>query len=940
MKDTFEVIRYAVFCSMLVIAAWISPAADGAVTLLGVQYQQDELFPEYNCIWHDRNYPTSCSGTYLGGNAHVYLRNDGASPVTVNDVTLAGYSLKTVIKMNTSQHNFSSIYYYWDNPPQAILSAGEPVWYKADPSTIPPGGVAQAVIRLRSPPTTPTLAVGVVTSAGTVNATITVDANAPQLASVGFSQDLTKVYLHWRRSGGAAPVTIKLDGADVTASTTTVGDSTVNYASSVVNLATPLAKMSYHVFQGVYTDGRTATASLRAWPHPFIHASWGTFPCPDGDLVCGKGFVDDALNHGFNAVQNQTDGGGVADYLGSAAGQAYTASRGYGIIVWNKYTSNNPLLSFLDDEPDAEEDNASDNFCGTGLRLPCGASPMGILGMYLISVGEDYRQTFPNAPTTVNMNGTFKPENYYSYGQAVDVLQVDPYYQRRLADTYFYHNPEWIPLYNKATYIYAVSKAVTRAAEPNSSHIILYSCEWKSNEGWIWPFPTPESKRIEAYYALAAGAKGLSYWWFKPGYPSNGLGAQTAAARACWKEMGLYGNEIKTVSPLLVTSHPVDMALQPSAKVWARALACGTDTIFLIVVNDDYYNDINGCHYNPVANATVTASLPTWMRTAPTAFEVSAGGIRDVGTQLNGSQLQVNLGTLNLTRMIVVTTNVQLRGTIEQRYAEEVRPGVCAIAPELCVAAGPTITQQPTAQSVCPGATAVFSVAATGSGTLTYRWQKNYANLSDGGHYSGATTPTLTVTGANQDDVAGYRCVVTDSTGSTNSNQAALTLAPITSIAQHPSNRAAMAGQTVTFTVGAVGAGPLGYQWQKNGANLADGGHYSGSTTATLTIAPVGAEDVAGYRCTVTGGCGSATSNTASLSISAPGDFDADGDVDLDDFAALQKCLTGPFVGVSDPACLIADLDADGDVDFADVSRFVNCVSGPGMPANPNCMQP
>src|SRR5258706_4848659 len=86
--------------------------ANAAVTVLGVQYQQDELFPEYDCIWHDSNYPTSCSGTYLGGNVHVYLKNTGSSSVTISDMTLAGYSLATVLFLNSSQHSARSIYYY------------------------------------------------------------------------------------------------------------------------------------------------------------------------------------------------------------------------------------------------------------------------------------------------------------------------------------------------------------------------------------------------------------------------------------------------------------------------------------------------------------------------------------------------------------------------------------------------------------------------------------------------------------------------------------------------------------------------------------------------------------------------------------------------------------------------------------------------------------
>ncbi len=94
----------------------------------------------------------------------------------------------------------------------------------------------------------------------------------------------------------------------------------------------------------------------------------------------------------------------------------------------------------------------------------------------------------------------------------------------------------------------------------------------------------------------------------------------------------------------------------------------------------------------------------------------------------------------------------------------------------ISAAQSPTITQQPQSQIVCAGSTAAFSVAATGEGTLAYQWQKNQANLSNGGHYSGVTTATLTVSGADSSDAANYRCVVSNAYGSTISNEASLTI--------------------------------------------------------------------------------------------------------------------------------------------------------------------
>src|SRR6185369_1706918 len=139
----------------------------------------------------------------------------------------------------------------------------------------------------------------------------------------------------WRRSGGAAPAIVKMDGVDVMANTTTVGDPSVNFAASVIQLPSPLTYMSYHVFQGTYADGKIAGAGVRAWSHQFMHATWYTFNVSDGDMVGAQAFIDDALNHGINAVENQMPGG-IRDYLSSSAGKAYAESKGYGAIVWNQ----------------------------------------------------------------------------------------------------------------------------------------------------------------------------------------------------------------------------------------------------------------------------------------------------------------------------------------------------------------------------------------------------------------------------------------------------------------------------------------------------------------------------------------------------------------------------------------------------------------------------
>ena len=665
-----------------------------SLTVLGVQYQQDNPYPEYQCLWHDGNYPASCGTEVVGANVHVYLRNDGASPVRVDDVTLAGFSLKKILRgKQVGDHPLlRSIYFYWDNPPQAILDAGEPVWYRADPATIPPGGVAQVVVRLRFVPVTRPVSLGIVTSAGTVPASIPVSPESPQLASVGFSPDLTQVYLHWRRAGGAAPATILMDGIDVTAGATSVGDPALEFGASVLRLAEPLAPMSYHLFQGVFADGSTASASLRAWVNPFLYGTWGAMPTNDGDLAAARAWIDDATNRGINALVMNISSGGLADLLARDDGRRYAEDHGYGFVfdAPDTWSVPNPRMWFIDDEPDAEEAHLS---CGQRFNLPCGeAHHVGVLAMSLLERGEELRRSYPLAPTTINMNGSYKPANYYSYGQLADVLMVDSYYQRRLADTYWDY-PQRVPLYERATVIYATSLALTTAAEPNPTHFLLYSNQQnRAKTKDTWPFPTPESKRIEVYYALAGGAKGMAYWWLRE---PSGLGAGGAGSQALWREIGLLGNEIKTAAPLLVTSHPVALDARGSDGVWVRSLAASVDTLLLLVVNDQYRNDRDGIHVTPVNDATVTATLPAWMQ-SPSAFEITAGGLHDVGTAIAGNQVRLDLGRLDLTRMIVLTTNPQLRATIQQRYDQQVAPGVCAFVPEYCTEPTPVPTAIPT----------------------------------------------------------------------------------------------------------------------------------------------------------------------------------------------------------------------------------------------------
>ncbi len=84
------------------------------------------------------------------------------------------------------------------------------------------------------------------------------------------------------------------------------------------------------------------------------------------------------------------------------------------------------------------------------------------------------------------------------------------------------------------------------------------------------------------------------------------------------------------------------------------------------------------------------------------------------------------------------------------------------------------VIQPPAPVTVRRGETAVFNIVAGGTGPITYRWQRNGNDLSDGGSISGATSDTLQINNAQEPDEGNYRCIISHPNDSVPSAPAAL----------------------------------------------------------------------------------------------------------------------------------------------------------------------
>jgi glucose/arabinose dehydrogenase len=111
----------------------------------------------------------------------------------------------------------------------------------------------------------------------------------------------------------------------------------------------------------------------------------------------------------------------------------------------------------------------------------------------------------------------------------------------------------------------------------------------------------------------------------------------------------------------------------------------------------------------------------------------------------------------------------------------------------------PTITQQPASRTVSLGQSATFTVVASGTAPLSYRWQRNGANIT------GATASSYTLASATAaDNNAQFRCVVSNSAGTATSNIAVLTVStnrlPVPTILTPVSGTLYTAGTTISYS--------------------------------------------------------------------------------------------------------------------------------------------
>jgi len=168
------------------------------------------------------------------------------------------------------------------------------------------------------------------------------------------------------------------------------------------------------------------------------------------------------------------------------------------------------------------------------------------------------------------------------------------------------------------------------------------------------------------------------------------------------------------------------------------------------------------------------------------------------------------------------------------------------------------IVQQPVDATLIQGDNGLLTVQATGSEPVYYQWYHN------GDPVAGGTRASLNILDVQVENRGTYEVHVSNRAGTVISDSVNLKLSFPPSITLQPRPFTGLTGDSLVLRVEASGTKPLAYQWLKDGQSIA------GQTSESLVVESVQESDAGTYSVLVTNEAGSATSDSAVVSITTP----------------------------------------------------------------------
>ena len=412
------------------------------------------------------------------------------------------------------------------------------------------------------------------------------------------------------------------------------------------------------------------------------------------------------------------------------------------------------------------------------------------------------------------------------------------------------------------------------------------------------------------FSVVAASSSPLVYQWRHEGNALPGANADTfAIAAAQPSDAGAYdvivsndsGSVTSRVATLklpeapVITSQPVSQAVAQNSPAAFSVTAVGAAPLsYQWLLNSNVIagatagtfsipsaqpanvGDYNVVVSNPIG--VVTSKVATLLvlvpptitaqpvsqsppSNSPVTFSVAATGSPTLLYQwrYNGTTIPGATGT-NFAMASAQLTNVG-------NYTVVVRNPVGVVTSQvatLTFPGPPVIVVQPASQTNARNTSVTFSVIASGSSPLSYRWRFNGSTIS-----GSATNSTYTRSNLGNGDAGSYTVVITNASGSVTSQVAVLTVLTAVSIGTQPISQSVTQGVTAALRVVASGSSPFTYQWRFAPAGLAET-NILGATGATLTLNNPQTNNTGSYLVVVSNPVSAITSQVATVTVLVP----------------------------------------------------------------------
>lgn len=634
---------FSIYCAASVKARSISPVA--------AQFVQDVMPEMENLRWP------------LGGQYLVVVRNRRETSVRIKDITLNGAS---VVKGLKREEHFSNIWFGEDQSKpsetvQKLVNAGEPIWYKVSPNSIPAGRLGYILVKTRTVPDK-TVEVGIADSQGDMYVTSVAPKQSKiRLAYVGFGPNCEKLVIFARKFVPEALTLDKvyLDEVDITKRCNIVSENFWKELGIVTaSLENSLREGSYHLLRITTKQGVETIDTVRVRKDFYWVGLYGWSTKGETAIERTLDFYRMLNANYFNTSVPMTPDLGARFFRTTRYG--LELARQADIMLQYAFNYGDPieptdrLLAWnLWDEIDLH-DGVNVKSLPERQRLGSTAQDR------VIELMQGKQKENPAAFSWIQLDGWGQPHNYFVYARAVDIPSGGDYYAGQAK--------------KQPISVYDAVNALRWAAMPGVFNSLIY-CNHEVSFGYP-RFPTPQEEKIMAYYGVAAGAKGQCYYSYGGVYGEDRNVAQNPSLLAT---IGGINHTLQTLSPLLLQSYPAEGIItqatvngQNDSNLWYRTLLCTDGKVSLVLVNRNFVSDTSGFTYTPLQNVQITLKSPPWL-TLRWAMLVDSSGVfnlKDLSNPDASGRVTLSLSSLDIADIIVLSSSSKTGKRLRTRFAE------------------------------------------------------------------------------------------------------------------------------------------------------------------------------------------------------------------------------------------------------------------------------